>query len=91
MMCPLASVSPASSLNSEVLQSTVEGTCMMICMSMQVVTPGYVRIVKGEGMPKSKQPGQKGDVRIVFDVQVRSWTACLRSLSFAVVRRFCSG
>jgi len=35
-----------------------------------VVTPGYVRVVKGEGMPKSKQPGQKGDLRIVFDVQV---------------------
>ena len=30
-----------------------------------------VRVVKGEGMPKSKQPGQKGDMRIVFDVQVR--------------------
>lgn len=41
----------------------------------QVVTPGYVRIVKGEGMPKSKQPGQKGDLRIVFDVQVRG---CVR-------------
>ena len=37
---------------------------------MQVVTPGHVRVVKGEGMPKSKQPGQKGDLRIVFDVQV---------------------
>ncbi|CAL5222041.1 g4336 [Coccomyxa viridis] len=35
----------------------------------EVVTPGYVRVVKGEGMPKSKQPGQKGDLRIVFDVQ----------------------
>ncbi|CAK0786642.1 hypothetical protein CVIRNUC_009856 [Coccomyxa viridis] len=35
----------------------------------EVVTPGYVRIVKGEGMPKSKQPGQKGDLRIAFDVQ----------------------
>ena len=39
-------------------------------MCVQVVTPGYVRVVKGEGMPKSKQPGQKGDLRIVFDVQV---------------------
>ena len=40
-------------------------------LGAQVVTPGYVRVVKGEGMPKSKQPGQKGDLRIVFDVQVR--------------------
>jgi DnaJ-class molecular chaperone len=43
----------------------------------QVVTPGYVRIVKGEGMPKSKQPGQKGDLRIVFDVQVRPQHAAI--------------
>lgn len=40
-------------------------------MAAQVVTPGYVRTVKGEGMPKSKQPGQKGDLRIVFEVQVK--------------------
>ena len=39
-------------------------------MALQIVTPGYVRMVKGEGMPKSKQPGQKGDLRIAFDVQV---------------------
>ena len=37
---------------------------------MQVVTPGYVRVVKNEGMPKSKAPGQKGDLKIVFDVAV---------------------
>ncbi len=40
-----------------------------------MVTPGFVRVIKNEGMPKSKQPGQKGDMRIVFDVQVRCWTA----------------
>lgn len=45
----------------------------MICLAslVQVVTPGYVRVVKNEGMPKSKAPGQKGDLRIVFDVAVR--------------------
>ena len=35
---------------------------------MQVVTPGYVRRVKGEGMPNSKNPSEKGDLRIVFQV-----------------------
>ncbi|CAL8465417.1 g4953 [Coccomyxa elongata] len=34
----------------------------------EVVTPGYVRVVKNEGMPKSKAPGQKGDLKIVSDV-----------------------
>ncbi len=38
---------------------------------VQVVAPGYVRVVKNEGMPKSKAPGQKGDLKIVFDVAVR--------------------
>ena len=44
------------------------------CWALQVVTPGYMRIVKNEGMPKSKQPGQKGNLRIVFDVQVPTLT-----------------
>ena len=49
----------------------------------QVVTPGYVRVVKGEGMPKSKQPGQKGDMRIVFDVQVRNGQLSAFALCFS--------
>ena len=32
----------------------------MVCMLLQVV--------KGEGMPISKQPGSKGDLRISFDI-----------------------
>eukprot|EP00884_Botryococcus_braunii_P006074 jgi/Botrbrau1/15468/Bobra.43_2s0090.1 len=34
----------------------------------EVVTPGYVRTVKNEGMPISKAPGTKGDLKIVFDI-----------------------
>ena len=45
-------------------------------MCLQVVTPGFVRVVKSEGMPKSKYPGQKGDLKIVFDVIVRSCLSC---------------
>mmetsp|Transcript_4733 Transcript_4733/g.11821 ORF Transcript_4733/g.11821 Transcript_4733/m.11821 type:complete len:282 (-) Transcript_4733:89-934(-) len=32
------------------------------------VSPGYTHIVRGEGMPISKHPGQKGDLHIKFDV-----------------------
>ena len=32
----------------------------------EVVTPGYVRVVKGEGMPRSRAPGTKGDLKIKF-------------------------
>ena len=29
---------------------------------------GGVQVVRGEGMPVSKQPGVKGDLRISFDI-----------------------
>ncbi len=34
----------------------------------EVVTPGYEKRIKGEGMPISKLPGQKGDLLIRFEV-----------------------
>lgn len=39
------------------------------CVSTQVVVPGAERIVKGEGMPISKRPGEKGDLRIKMSVE----------------------
>ena len=36
----------------------------------RVVTPGSERVVRGEGMPISKLPGQRGNLRQHFDVQV---------------------
>ena len=38
----------------------------------EVVTPGAERVVKNEGMPLSKQPGQRGNLRIKFDVRFPS-------------------
>jgi DnaJ family protein B protein 4 len=35
----------------------------------EVITPGYEKRVKGEGMPISKSPGQKGDLLIRFQVE----------------------
>ena len=34
-----------------------------------VVHPSYVKVVKGEGMPISKAPGTRGDLKIKFNVQ----------------------
>ena len=34
-----------------------------------VAGPSVVKVVRGEGMPISKSPGLKGDLRISFDVQ----------------------
>eukprot|EP00933_Yihiella_yeosuensis_P009959 TRINITY_DN11616_c2_g1_i2.p1 TRINITY_DN11616_c2_g1~~TRINITY_DN11616_c2_g1_i2.p1 ORF type:complete len:344 (-),score=79.77 TRINITY_DN11616_c2_g1_i2:132-1163(-) len=33
-----------------------------------MVTPAYTKIVRGEGMPSSKAPGEKGDLIITFDI-----------------------
>lgn len=35
----------------------------------EVVTPGFERVVRGEGMPLSKVPGKKGNLRIRFNIQ----------------------
>ena len=35
----------------------------------EVVYPGYERVVKNEGMPISKAPGSKGDLKVKFDVK----------------------
>ncbi|KAF4692331.1 hypothetical protein FOZ60_013689 [Perkinsus olseni] len=34
----------------------------------QVVTPGFTRVIRGAGMPVSKQPGQRGDLVVTFDI-----------------------
>lgn len=35
----------------------------------EVALPGSERVVKNEGMPVSKQPGQRGNLRIKFDIR----------------------
>eukprot|EP00928_Gymnodinium_smaydae_P027758 TRINITY_DN21359_c0_g1_i1.p1 TRINITY_DN21359_c0_g1~~TRINITY_DN21359_c0_g1_i1.p1 ORF type:complete len:369 (+),score=80.57 TRINITY_DN21359_c0_g1_i1:82-1107(+) len=34
-----------------------------------MVRPNYTKVIKNEGMPSSKHPGQKGDLIIAFDVE----------------------
>ena len=56
---------------------------------MQVVTPGSERVIRGEGMPISKAPGQKGNLRLQMDVQAR---ALLHAWQFSACRPvLCSG
>ena len=35
----------------------------------EVVSQGYERVVRGEGMPITKAPGTRGDMRIRFELQ----------------------
>lgn len=34
-----------------------------------IVSPGYELVVANEGMPITKEPGHKGDLRIIFEVK----------------------
>ena len=43
--------------------SKTPGMCQLTCYS-----PTYVKVVKGEGMPDSCNPNQKGDLFIDFDI-----------------------
>jgi len=43
------------------------GICAQVSVS-NVARPGAEKRVKGEGMPNSKAPGTKGDLRVQFDV-----------------------
>ncbi|KAK9090610.1 hypothetical protein Sjap_023787 [Stephania japonica] len=50
---------------------TLDGRTIYVPVT-DIVRPGYEMIVSGEGMPISKEPGKKGDLRIKFDVKFPS-------------------
>ena len=37
--------------------------------SPEIVSPKYVKVLVGEGMPLSKSPNSKGDMKIKFDIR----------------------
>ena len=47
---------------------TLDGRMIQIPVDSPVA-PGETRVVRGEGMPISKQPHSRGDLKIYFDVQ----------------------
>ena len=49
------------------LQKTLDNRTIRVPIT-DVVTPGYVKVVPGEGMPISKTPGRRGDLKIKFNV-----------------------
>ncbi|KAK9813599.1 hypothetical protein WJX73_009578 [Symbiochloris irregularis] len=48
--------------------TTLDGRSIPVTVN-GVASPSVVKVVKGEGMPISKTPGLKGDLRISFEVQ----------------------
>jgi len=43
-----------------------------VCVCVCVWSTGSVRVVRGEGMPQYRNPFEKGDLYIKFDVQFPS-------------------
>ena len=46
---------------------TLDGRTLDVPIT-DIVTPNYVKVVKGEGMPISKTPGARGDLHLKFQV-----------------------
>lgn len=53
---------------SDWIQTSLDNRLLKIAIH-EVVKPGYERIVKGEGMPNSKDPSIKGDLIIRFFIE----------------------
>lgn len=51
---------------------TLDGRTLSVPVN-EVVSPGYLKTVPGEGMPISKSPGSKGDLLIKFNVVFPSY------------------
>jgi DnaJ-class molecular chaperone len=49
------------------VQKTLDNRTLRVPVT-EVVAPGHVKIVPGEGMPISKTPTRKGDLKIKFNV-----------------------
>ena len=50
---------------------TLDGRNLTIEVT-DIVKPGYEKVIPNEGMPISKEPGKKGNLRIKFDVMFPS-------------------
>ncbi|XP_047962323.1 dnaJ homolog subfamily B member 1-like [Salvia hispanica] len=51
--------------------STLDGRDLTVTVS-DIVKPGYEMMIQNEGMPISKEPGKRGDLRIKFDIKFPS-------------------
>ena len=55
-------------LGTSVFITTLDGKSMSVEIP-EIVSPKYVKVLVGEGMPLSKSPNAKGDMKIKFDVR----------------------
>ena len=55
-------------LGSSVYVTTLDGKSINVEVP-EIVDPKYVKVLVGEGMPLSKSPNTKGDLKIKFDIR----------------------
>lgn len=67
-----AEISLKDALCSGVLQiPTIDGRNISVAVT-EVIKPGSVKAIPGEGMPISKSPGERGNLVVTFDVEFPS-------------------
>jgi DnaJ family protein B protein 4 len=59
----------ASPVGASLTIKTLDGRELSIRLDNSVVTPSTRKVLVGEGMPVSKDPSQRGDLHIEFDIQ----------------------
>ena len=55
-------------LGTSVFVTTLDGKSISVDVP-EIVDPKYVKVLVGEGMPLSKSPNTKGDLKIKFDIR----------------------
>lgn len=55
-------------LGTSVFVSTLDGKSINVEVP-EIVSPKYVKVLLGEGMPLSKSPNSKGNLQIKFDIR----------------------
>jgi len=65
-----AKISLKQALTNPVIEVlTLDNRKLRITVNEGVVTPSTKQVIRGEGMPVAKNPGEKGDMIITFDIQ----------------------
>ena len=80
-------------LGTSVFVTTLDGKSISVNVP-EIVDPKYVKVLVGEGMPLSKTPNTKGDLKIKFDIRFpkepaghrEQLRACVSDAQFCVSR-----
>ncbi|KAF9690220.1 hypothetical protein SADUNF_Sadunf01G0172900 [Salix dunnii] len=59
-------------------------------LSFDIIFPGYVKIIKGQGMPSAKEIGKRGDLRIIFLINFPLFLSSEQRFNASTILKDCS-